>query len=41
MDRSFIKGYLGAAAYTYDRAAYGVFRPEFESSIKNWNEFIL
>ena len=29
MDTAYIQGYLGAANYTYDRAAYDMFKPEF------------
>jgi hypothetical protein len=37
MPREFIDGYLRAAADTYDRAAYAVFKPEIQTSLTNWN----
>ena len=40
MDNDFISDYLGAAAFTYDRSAYAIFRPPFEESLANFTSFV-
>ena len=40
MPNEWIGDYLGAAAYTYDRSAYDLFRPPFEDSFGNFTLFV-
>ena len=40
MDNDFISDYLGAAAFTYDRSAYAIFRPPFEETLANFTAYV-
>ena len=40
MPNDYISDYLGAAAYTYDRSAYDIFRPPFMDSLANFTSFV-
>ena len=40
MANDYISDYLGAAAFTYDRSAYALFRPPFEESLANFTSFV-
>tara|TARA_B110001450_G_C17213978_1_gene316572 strand:- start:79 stop:324 length:246 start_codon:yes stop_codon:yes gene_type:complete len=40
MDNDFVSDYLGAAAFTYDRSAYAIFRPPFEETLANFTDFV-
>ena len=38
MPESYVEGYLGAAKYDYDRAAYAIYRPLIEKAEKVYEE---
>ena len=41
MPRSYMKGYIGAAKYTFDRASYKFYRTDLEDTMKSFKSKML
>ena len=41
MPRSYMKGYVGAAKYTFDRASYKFYRTDLEDTMKSFKSKML